>query len=48
MRSLHFDGAAHGVDDAPELDEHAIDRPLDGTSTMKSDGRVEQITAESA
>jgi hypothetical protein len=43
---LHFDGAAHGIHDAPELDKDAIARPLNDAAVMQSDGGVEQIAAE--
>jgi hypothetical protein len=31
---LHFDGAANGIDDASELDENAIARPLNDAAMM--------------
>jgi hypothetical protein len=31
---LHLDSAAHGIDDASELDENAVARPLDDTAVM--------------
>jgi class 3 adenylate cyclase len=45
-RILHLDGATNRIDDAPELDEDAITRPLNNAAMMQSDGRVEQIAAE--
>ena len=42
---LHFDGAAHGIHDAPE-NKDAIARPLNDPAVMQSDGGVEQIAAE--
>ena len=44
---LDFDGAAHGVDDATELDERAIAGQLDGAAVMHGDGRVDEVAAES-
>ena len=43
---LHLDGAAHRINNASELNEDAVARPLNDTSVMQSDGRVEQIAAE--
>jgi hypothetical protein len=43
---LHLDGAANGIDDASELNEDPIARPLDDAAVMKSDSRVDQITAK--
>ena len=43
---LHLDGAAHGVDNASELDEDAVARPLDDAAVMQGDGGVDQIAAE--
>jgi hypothetical protein len=42
---LHFDGAAHGVDHASELNEDAISCPLNDAAVMQGDGRVDQVTA---
>ena len=36
---LHFDGAAHGVDDAAELDDAAVAGALDDAAVMHGDGR---------
>ena len=43
---LHFDGAAHRVDDATELDETAIASALDYAAMMRGDGGVDQIAAQ--
>ena len=43
---LHFDGAAHGVDHAAELDEAAVAGALDDAPVMCGDGRVDQIAAQ--
>ena len=43
---LHLDSAAHGVDDASELNEDPVACPLDDAAVMKSDGGVEEIAAE--
>ena len=43
---LHFDGAAHGVDDAAELDEAAVAGALDDAPVMHGDGRIDQIAAQ--
>ena len=40
---LHFDGAAHGVDDAAELDEASIASALNDTAMMSADCGVDQI-----
>ena len=45
-RVLHFDGAAHGVDDAAELDERAVAGALDDAPVMHGDGRIDQIAAQ--
>ena len=44
---LDFDGAAHGVDDATELDERAIASQLNGAAMMQGDGRVGEVAAQS-
>jgi hypothetical protein len=44
---LDFDGAAHGVDDAPELDERAIAGQLDGAAVPLGDCRVHEVAAQS-
>jgi hypothetical protein len=43
---LHLDGAAHGVDDASELYENAVTRPLYDAPVMHGDGGIDQIAAE--
>ena len=48
MRVLHFDRAAHRVDDAAELDEHAVAGALDDAPVMHGDGRIDQIAAQGA
>jgi hypothetical protein len=45
-RRLHLDGAAHRIDNAFELGEHAVSRPLDDTSAVHGDGRIDEIAAE--
>ena len=45
-RVLHFDGAAHGVDDAAKLDERAVAGALDDAPVMHGDGGVDQIAAQ--
>ena len=43
---LHFDRAAHRVDDAAELDDAAVAGALDDAPMMRGDGRVDQIAAK--
>ena len=43
---LHFDGAAHGVDHAAELDENAVAGSFDDASVMRVDGGIDQIAAQ--
>ena len=43
---LDFDGAAHGVDDAAELDNRAIASALDDSAIVHGDGRVDQVAAK--
>jgi hypothetical protein len=43
---LHFDRAAHGIDDAAELNESAVPGSLDDAPVMQGDGRVEQVAAQ--
>ena len=43
---LDFNGAAHRVDDAPELDNCAVAGALHDTSVMHGDGRIDQIASE--
>ena len=45
-RRLHFDGTAHSVNHAPELDERTITGPLYHASPVHSDGRIDQIAAQ--
>ncbi len=45
--ALHFDRAAHRVDDAAELDDRAVACALDDAAAMGGDGRIDQIAAES-
>ena len=45
-RRLHLDSAAHSIYNAPELDERAVSRPLDDTSAVHGDGRIDEIAAE--
>ena len=43
---LHFDGAAHGVDDAAELDERPVAGALDDAAIVHGDGRIDQVAAQ--
>ena len=43
---LHFDRAAHGVDDAAELDDDAVAGALDDAPVMHGDGRIDEIAAQ--
>ena len=43
---LHLDGAAHGVDDAAELNETSVAGALHHAPVMHGDGRIDQIAAE--
>ena len=43
---LHFDGAAHRVDHAAELDEAAVAGALDDPPMMRGDGGVDQVAPE--
>jgi hypothetical protein len=43
---LNFDGAAHGVDDAAELDDRPVAGALDDPSVMHGDGRIDQVAAQ--
>ena len=43
---LHFDGAAHGVDDAAELDKVAVARALDDAPVMRVDRGIDQIAPQ--
>ena len=42
---LHHDGAAHGVDDRGELDQHAVAGGLDDAALVLGDQRVDQLAA---
>ena len=46
--ALHFDGAAHGVDDAAKLDDGSIARALDHAPVMHGDGRIDHVATERA
>ena len=43
---LHFDRAAHRVDDAAELDENSVPGALDDAAVMRGDGRIDQVAAQ--
>ena len=43
---LHFDGAAHRVDHAAELDDRAVAGALDDAAVVDGDGRIDQIAAQ--
>ena len=43
---LHFDRAAHGVDDAAELDNRAVAGALDDAAVMRGDGGVDEVAAQ--
>jgi hypothetical protein len=43
---LHFECAAHRVDDAAELDNCAIARALDDSTVVYGDGRIDQVAAQ--
>ena len=43
---LHFDRAAHGVDDAAELDDAAVAGALDDAPVMHGDRWIDQIAAQ--
>jgi hypothetical protein len=43
---LNFHCAAHGVDDAPELDESAVAGALDDPAVMHGDGPIDQVASE--
>jgi len=42
---LHFDRAAHGVDDAPELDDRAVARAFDDAAAVGRDSGVDEVAA---
>ena len=46
--ALHFDGAAHGVDDAAKFDDGSIARALDHAPVVHGDGRIDHVAAERA
>ena len=46
MRSLHLDGAAHGINDAAKLYKNTIPCPLDDAAVMRGDGGIDQIAAQ--
>ena len=43
---LHLDRAAHGVDDAAELDDRAVAGALDDAAVMDGDGGIDEIAAQ--
>ena len=43
--ALDFDRAAHGIDDAGELDQHAVAGGLDDTAGMLGDLGIDQFAA---
>ena len=45
-RPLDFDGAAHRVDDAAELDDAAVAGALDDAPVMHGDGGIDQVAAQ--
>ena len=45
-RVLHFDRAAHGVDDAAELDEAAVAGAFDDAAVVTAIGRIDQVAAK--
>jgi hypothetical protein len=45
-RVLNFHRAAHGVDDATELNESAVAGALDDAAVMHRDGRIDQVAAK--
>ena len=45
---LHLDGAAHGVDDAAELDDAAVARALDHPAAIDGDRRIDEVAPERA
>ena len=46
--ALHFDGAAHGVDDAAKFDDGSIARAFDHAPVVHGDGRIDHVAAERA
>ena len=45
---LHFDRAAHCIDNAAELDDAAVAGAFDGTAVMSGDSRVDEVAAQTA
>jgi hypothetical protein len=45
---LHINSAAHGIDNASELDENAVSSPLNDAAVMRRDGGIEQIAPQPA
>ncbi len=45
-RLLHLDRAAHRVDDAGELDQHAVAGGLDDAAAVLGDLRIEELAAQ--
>ena len=43
---LKFDGAAHGVDHASELDDRAVAGALDDAAVVNSDSRIDEVAAQ--
>ena len=43
---LHLDGAAHGVDNAAELDQRTVARAFYDAPVVHIDGRVHEIAAQ--
>ena len=44
--ALHFDGAAHGIDDTAKLDEAPVAGPLDDAPAVRVDGGVDQVASQ--
>ena len=42
-RALHRDGATHGFDHAPELDQRPVARALEHPPILAGDGRVDGL-----
>jgi hypothetical protein len=45
-RLLHFDRAAHGIDDARKLHQHAVAGGLDDAAVVLGDFRIEELAAQ--
>jgi hypothetical protein len=45
---LHFDRAAHRVDDASELDDAAVASALDDTPIVHGDSRIDYVAPQRA